>query len=237
MSYTRELVETVQERLQQLGYYTGQIDGEAGILTEQATTWFKDANGFLGRPYPGPLTIAALFSADAKARTLPTPRTGEPMWLAEARALLGTREVVGPGDNPVIMEWAARHGIWYPDDDTPWCGLFVAHCMAIGSPNESRPENPLGARNWLEFGVPAGAEEGAIAVFWRTHPTKSWHGHVAFVTGQSSDAIRVIGGNQSNAVTETWLSRDRVLGFRKPDGTILSDAPRASTGALSTNEA
>jgi len=150
---------------------------------------------------------------------------------------MGTREVPGPSNNPVIMGWAKNLDQWYTGDDVPWCGLFVAHCMAVGAPQEPQAFNRLGARAWLNYGVACEAVSGAVAVFWRTHPTKSWNGHVALLTGQSDTAYRVLGGNQSDNVTETWISKDRLLGFRAPEGWNGADAPMARTGALSTNEA
>lgn len=237
MSFTKDLTATTQGRLADLGWYKGQIDGLQGPMTENAMMRFKGAHGFRDRPYPGPLTMATMWGAEAKAAPIPTPAQGEPAWLAEARSLLGTREVAGKANNPAIMQWARDLDQWYTGDDVPWCGLFVAHCMAAGAPDEPQNFNRLGARAWLNYGVECDAELGAVAVFWRTHKTQSWNGHVAILTGQSDTAYRVIGGNQSDNVTETWIAKSRVLGFRAPDGWTGTPAPKASTGQLSTNEA
>ena len=106
MDFTQSLVATVQTRLADLGYYTGFIDGRFGPLTSAAVTAFKVANGYAARDYPGPLTLTALFSLDAKAKTKPAAKDGEPAWLAEARSLIGTDELPGSANNPVIMGWA-----------------------------------------------------------------------------------------------------------------------------------
>lgn len=238
--FTTELVSSVQSRLAALGYYRLRIDGVSGPGTENAMADFKRAHGLVARPYPGPITLGLLFGPDAKSRPEPEARDGEPKWLTEARRLLGTREVPGAGNNPEIMSWAEDLDQWYPGDDVAWCGLFVAHCMSVGAPNEPQDFNRLGARQWLNYGVTpkeANPPLGSICVLWRTHPTKSWNGHVFLVTGQSDNAIRGIGGNQSDAVTETWFARDRVLGIRVPAGYVGDPAPRAKTGTLSTNEA
>jgi len=241
MNTQTQLNMTVQGRLAELGYYRLKVDGFIGPGTENALIAFKEAHGLRARPLPGPITLGTLFGARVKPAPLPKPAGDEPLWLAEARRLMGTREVPGAGNNPTIMGWARDLDQWYPGDDTPWCGLFVAHCMSLGAPDEPQDFNRLGARSWLEYGVDAGAAVtprlGSIAVFWRTHPTKSWHGHVALLTGYSADALRVIGGNQQNNVTETWISRERLLGLRLPEGASPPHAPRAETGALSTNEA
>ncbi len=136
------------------------------------------------------------------------------------------------------MRWARDLDQWYPGDDVPWCGLFIAHCMNVGAPDEPQDFNRLGARAWGGYGEDAGGPQlGAICTLWRTHPTRSWNGHVLIITGQSADAIRGIGGNQGDAVSEAWFSRARVLTFRQPTGAVLVPAPTARTGELSTNEA
>ena len=49
---SNEIVQSVQTRLQELGYYGGKIDGDAGPNTEAAIADFKSAHGFVARPYP-----------------------------------------------------------------------------------------------------------------------------------------------------------------------------------------
>ena len=60
---------------------------------------------------------------------------------------MGVREVAGASHSGTILSWAKRLGLRYPDDETPWCGLFVAHCVERALPDELLPANPLGARN------------------------------------------------------------------------------------------
>ena len=96
--------------------------------------------------------MEVLWGAGAKAAPVPVAVDNEPPWLTEARSLLGTPETPGSANNPAIMEWARNLDQWYPGDDVPWCGLFVAHCMSVGAPDEPQAFNRLGARNWLEYG-------------------------------------------------------------------------------------
>jgi len=239
MSFARDMMTSTQGRLADLGYYTGTVDGLAGPMTRNAMVDFKRAHGLRARPFPGEITMGALWSPDAKPRPVLPPRPGGRA-LAEARRLMGVREVPGPASNPVIMGWARDLDQWYPGDDVPWCGLFMAHCQRAGNPKSPQDFNRLGARQWLKFGVEADADTpplGSVCVLWRTHPTRSWHGHVFLVTGVSNTAIRGIGGNQKDAVSEMWFDRDRVLGIRVPVGFDAPPAPRAATGVLSTNEA
>lgn len=239
-TFEKNLVSAVQERLADLGYYRLRIDGAPGPGTSDAVVRFKQAHGLRARDFVGAQTLTMMFSPTAKIAPKPKAVEGEPPWLAEARSLLGIRETPGAGNTAEIMRWAKDLDQWYPGDDVPWCGLFVARCMAAGAPHEPQNFNRLGARAWRSFGVEwtgSMVPLGGIAVFWRTHKTKSVNGHVAIITGHSSDALRVIGGNQSDAVTETWISRERLLSIQLPHGYQPAAAPVARTGALSTNEA
>lgn len=240
MSFTSNLVAALQTRLAALSYYRLRIDGLPGPGLSGAVVRFKKAHGLLARDFIGPVTLGAMFSADAKPWVAPPAIDGEPPWLTEARSLIGLRETPGPGNNLAIMRWARDLDQWYPGDDVPWCGLFVAHCMAVGAPNEPQDFNRLGARAWRNYGVEVGVDVppiGSVCVLWRTHPTRSVNGHVFIVTGHSRDAIRGIGGNQRDSVSETWFDRGRVLGCYMPDGHIWTPSPFAPTGQLSTNEA
>ncbi|MEM8822026.1 MAG: TIGR02594 family protein [Pseudomonadota bacterium] len=232
----RDLLRTVQGRLAALGYYHLIVDGVPGPGTSNAVVRFKTAHGLRARDKIGPLTLRLLMSPDAKPAPRPVKVKGEPPWLVHARTLLGTREAPGAADNDVIMAWAQGLDQWYPGDDVPWCGLFVAECMAAGAPDEPQDFNRLGARQWLNYGAECDLSLGAVCVLWRGR-RDGWKGHVFLVTGQSVDAVRGVGGNQSDAVTETWFSKERVLGYRKPDGAVLNPAPMAQRGVLSTNEA
>ena len=57
-----EDVRTVQSRLRDLGYYTGQLDGVYGAGTVSAVTAFQAANSLNPDGKAGPLTYAVLFS-------------------------------------------------------------------------------------------------------------------------------------------------------------------------------
>jgi uncharacterized protein (TIGR02594 family) len=239
MSTKKELVSAVQARLADLGYYRQPVDGMPGPATSNAIIDFKQAHGLRARSFVGQVTLSRLFDPAAKMAPKPASSGSDPTWLVEARRLLGTREVKGPGDNPRIMQWAKDLDVWYPGDDTAWCGLFVAHCLRSAGLPDAMPANVLGARKWLDYGAtvePHNVRTGSICVLWRTHKTKSWHGHVFFVTGTSADAIRGIGGNQSDNVTETWFPKSRLLGYRLPADVVPPLAPVASTGEISRRE-
>jgi uncharacterized protein (TIGR02594 family) len=239
----RNLFLALQTRLAALGYYRLRVDGVWGSGSRRALETFARASGL--HVTDTNTTLRGLFGDDAKpldATALPGRYNRDPAWLAAARQLLGVTETPGAANNPQIMRWAQDLDQWYPGDDVAWCGLFVAHCMSVGAPDVPQSFNRLGARAWKDFGVPIAATEvapyGAVCRLWRTHPTKSWHGHVFIVTAQSDDAICGIGGNQDDSVSERWFSRERVLGYNMPYAMDqYKPAPRSKTGTLSHNEA
>ena len=168
----------------------------------------------------------------------------DPAWIAVARALVGTREVPGAGNSPVIMKMAAGLGskilgIAYGGDHVPWCGLFAAHCIGATLTTEPLPANPLSARGWRRFGGPCTPRPGAVMVFWRGR-RDGWQGHVAFYVGEDDQGFfHVLGGNQSDAVTVTRINRTRLLEARWPATVALSAAgPRLvkADGQVSAGE-
>src|SRR5262245_57591093 len=77
-------------------------------------------------------------------RPAPTPLTsdeGVPPWLSVMRGITGLTETPGSADNPKILQMRDKVAEVFPDmasyaalyqhDDTPWCGLTEAYCMAI----------------------------------------------------------------------------------------------------------
>ncbi|MEP0581822.1 MAG: peptidoglycan-binding protein, partial [Roseibium sp.] len=81
-SFDKDLLKSVQTRLQTLGWYTGPIDGDAGPSTRSAMTGFKLASGLRARPYPGPITLGKLFAGTAERRAVPAPSSEDkPAWL------------------------------------------------------------------------------------------------------------------------------------------------------------
>jgi uncharacterized protein (TIGR02594 family) len=230
----------IQRALKARGFDPGPLDDVWGRKTIAAVKALQKAHGLEVDGVVGPWTLAAL-SKELPASAASLPRV-EPVWLAEARRHMGLREVKGAGTNQTIARWLDRLKAAWRDDETPWCSTFVAWCIAATLPDEPLPTNPFGARNWLKWGngllEPA---PGAVAVFWRGSRA-GYQGHVGFYVGErrSDGAIRVLGGNQSDAVNETWIAKDRLLGFRWPLA-VEAPAPRrvflTAAGALSRNEA
>jgi len=212
-SKSRETIQAIQHELARKGFDPGVIDGIWGHRTERAVRLYQASHGLLVDGIVGPITWKALFGTDSIDSEWDNPAIP---WFQEARRLMGIKERVGPGSEPKIIEWARSAGIAYNDDDIPWCGLFVAHCISSTLGDESLPSNPLGARNWQRFGAPCDAGLGAILVFWRERQD-GFKGHVGLYAGEDKDgAFQVLGGNQSNSVSLARISRNRLLGARWP---------------------
>lgn len=158
----------------------------------------------------------------------------EPRWLTTARSLVGTTEIVGPRHNSTILKWLDKLKAWWADDETPWCGVFVAHCMQeAGLPY---PKLYMQAKAWSDYGALLRTDRlapGAILVFGR-----KGGGHVGFYVGEDAGHYYVLGGNQANAVSVMKLGKSRLLASRWPRGeSVLGKPVRMSGGKVSTNEA
>jgi uncharacterized protein (TIGR02594 family) len=159
----------------------------------------------------------------------------EPDWLTEARRHMGLKEIPGPKHNSFIAKGWARLGAgWFNDDETPWCGLFVAHCIEAAALPYPAKGMFARAKSWAEWGKPFGMLLGAVAVFGR-----QGGGHVGFLVGVSSSNLYILGGNQSNAVNIMPIAKSRLLALRWPDSRALGEkfAPPMTGGVRSTNEA
>jgi len=232
----------IQSALKMQGFDPGGVDGVWGRRTIAALRAFQRAKGLDAVGQLGPKTLEALGASapPAVAGVVAAPANASPLvWFAEAQRLQGLREVPGPDSNRVIMDWAADLDLHYKGDDVPWCGLFVSHCIGATLPEESLPNNPLGARSWLKLGVECEPALGAVIVFWRESRNGA-KGHVGFYNGEDAQAYHVLGGNQSNAVNVTRVGKDRFLGARRPASMPELPGGRVlltTSGALSQNEA
>ncbi len=159
-------------------------------------------------------------------------------WLTWARQQIGTREVPGRKHNPKIIAWANKAGralgIAVNDDETPWCGTFCA--AAVLNAGLKPPSIAVRAKSWATWGQALAAPvPGAVLVFERPGG-----GHVGFYTGETATHYRVLGGNQSNAVNEMLLAKNRCIAVRWPAGVPVTGKRVHLAGAaapVSENEA
>lgn len=159
--------------------------------------------------------------------------SAEPEWLAFARRQLDVREIPGPRHSAVILGWLRDLKAWWRDDETPWCGAFVAACLRAAG--VAVPPAWYRARAWGDWGVATSPRIGALLVFAR-----GGGGHVGWYVGEDAGHFHVLGGNQSNRVSVARIARGRLLACRWPARVAIETGARAadpSVAALSTSEA
>jgi uncharacterized protein (TIGR02594 family) len=152
-----------------------------------------------------------------------------------AKDCVGLKEIPGPKHNSTIQTWLSKLGAWWRDDETPWCGVFVAHCMReAGLPI---PQHWMRAKAWADYGSNLRSTHvapGAILVFAR-----KGGGHVGFYAGEDGTYFYVLGGNQGNAVTISKIAKARCIAIRWPKDQPVIGGPKriALNVEVTTNEA
>lgn len=161
-----------------------------------------------------------------------------PRMVREALALYGVMEHPGKWNNAVILNWAKETNIqgdnWYNADSIPWCGLFMA--VVAQRAKWQPPNEALRALAWAEFGTTSPQPSlGDVLVFKR-----KGGGHVGLYVGETVDSFYVLGGNQSDKVNITRISKTRLFACRRPPYKIQPESVRpyhyTSSGKLSENE-
>lgn len=166
---------------------------------------------------------------------------GDPAWLVEARKHIGLKEIPGKQHNPTIIKWLNALKAWWQEDETPWCGTFVAHCCRTAG--RDLPRHWYRARAWADAGTRLSKPAyGCLAVFER-----SGGGHVGFVVGlDSAGNLLVLGGNQGNQVSIAKFAPARVTAYVWPSEGGKKRVPSAAryqlprsafAGGFSANEA
>lgn len=227
-------IATVQERLVELGLYSGPIDGVPGRALSISVAAFQQTRA-IPVQWPGtigPKTLAALFPA---APQLPM----RPPWFDLVLSKKGLHE---KRDYSALSAFLKSDGRTLGDPRVlPWCGDLVETCLAVTLREELLPPNPYLARNWTKFGQPCEPRLGAIVIFWRGSPT-SINGHVGILAGVSEAYYYVLGGNQTDAITVAPIAKGRLVvgGCRWPKTYPVEPRralPQMAGGVLSLNEA
>lgn len=134
-----------------------------------------------------------------------------PLQYKIALDFLGTEEVAGKGNNPLIVDmFKTVMGKNYPDS-TAWCAAFVGSCLKKAGYSSTEK---LTARSYLKYGVPTTAPIlGDIVVLYRGKKS-GWQGHVGFYAGSGPGYVKILGGNQNDEVNITRYSTKKLLGYR-----------------------
>ena len=136
-------------------------------------------------------------------------------WMEIARKKLGIQEIPGRKAQAFIVECLKSTTLGKPEnesDETPWCSAFANRVMELAGYDGTKS---AWARSWLDWGrEPTDDEfgEGVIVILERGENS----GHVGFLEDWEEGRVKLLGGNQGNAVGSAWFPLSRVLGYRVP---------------------
>ena len=132
--------------------------------------------------------------------------------LAQEDLKLNWNEIKGGHSNHLIIECykavddlGVKETYW-DDSEIPWCSCYVNKKIQDSGGRGTRSGL---ARSWLHWGRKTLPVEGCIVVLSRGEG-----GHVGFLHSMNGEKIFLIGGNQSNNVSLSGFSADRVLSYR-----------------------
>jgi uncharacterized protein (TIGR02594 family) len=115
------------------------------------------------------------------------------------------------------------------DAQYAWCSRFVKQAATEAGVDVSKATDM--ARSWLNVGTPTDKpQKGDVAVFSRGDPQGAF-GHVGFYDSTNPDgSIRILAGNQGDAVSYGSMPSSRLLGYRRLDpagafATAANDVP------------
>lgn len=199
------------------------VGGPAPSFLDFLLRWFRPRTqtppnsgpaprGGVSMPPLPPLPPFAPVATDGRP-DIPAGEEGDPVWLAIARGELGTLEGRGLANNPKVLGYYRDAG--HPEikaDSVAWCAAFVGAVLKrAGKP----PSGSLAARSYLNWGRPlAEPRVGCVVVLSRG--ANAWEGHVGFCVGETATGVRVLAGNQGDAVCVKTFPKARVLGYRWP---------------------
>lgn len=157
----------------------------------------------------GKFTILATLPLDPPLDAVPASGSEFP-WMAIARGEIGVKE--GVQNNPRISEYFVATGAGPLPASVPWCSAFVNFCVKQAGFDST---GSAMARSWLTWGRDAGGlVPGCIVILERGRPPQ---GHVGFFVGMDGDRVRLLGGNQHDAVNIASFSAAGILGTRVPE--------------------
>jgi uncharacterized protein (TIGR02594 family) len=138
-----------------------------------------------------------------------------------AKTWIGTKEIKGVMDNPLIMAMLTMDNSWPQHDEVPWCSAFINFiARQCGLPRSKS----LLARSWLGIGDTVPLDRAAqgfdLAILSRGEnaPGPGNHtapGHVGFYSYHFKDDLFLLGGNQSDSVSIDKYPTARLLGVRR----------------------
>lgn len=165
--------------------------------------------------------------------------------VATARKYIGTVEVKGTKHNPKILALTVKafaatgKKSWIHNDEIPWCGSYLGGVFAESGLGHKIPKEFYRAREWESAGTKLTRPAyGCVVTF-----TRDGGGHVGIVVGKTKTGmLKVLGGNQSDAVNIADFDPKRVTSYRWVSAgsvptAIRYELPVLPAGRISTNEA
>lgn len=173
-----------------------------------------------------------------------------------ARTYIGQAEIKGPKHNAKIvnliqiaaeqtkqdLSWLFgknKDGSTAFNDEVAWCGSFLAGVFCKAGLVSKIPKSFFRAKDWEKVGTKLDKPAyGCVVTF-----TREGGGHVGLVVGKTkSGMLKVLGGNQSDAVNIMDFDPKRVTSYRWVSaGTVPHsfryDLPILAAGKISKNEA
>lgn len=130
-----------------------------------------------------------------------------------AKNFIGIHEGVGDQDHPFI-QWCLSLCGWGFDahDETPWCSAFLnALCFILGLPRSGS----AAAVSWLSIGKHVEIEDAVVGFDICVFEWDGNHHHVGLYGGMDNGLIRLLGGNQKDAVSEAMWKTDHLREVRR----------------------
>lgn len=158
-----------------------------------------------------------------------------PPWLDKAFRYRGLKEIPGKRHNPTIIGWLIKLKAWWREDETPWCGTFVAEMLRQSG--ITPPKHWYRAKAYSDYGTKVSFETSAYVIPFGAICVKSRKGggHVFFAVARSADGkiIYGLGGNQSNAVNIAQFKVSDIDHVRwPPSGVQKLELPKATSAEL-----
>jgi hypothetical protein len=188
------------------------VDGDIGRATIAAIRSFQEKHGLRVTGVADAATVKAL-------RQTPLGTNG-----GEARARPGRHPPAvdvraRPPHGPARGPRQGRAGLVPQDREVPrrpGALALVWRCRRVrlrqDAPERAPPSNPFFAQNWAKFGRRS-ARESAPSRRSGGMPTS---GHVGFVSKVTRTHFGIVGGNQSNGVSNAMFPLSKVMSFRWP---------------------
>lgn len=187
------------------------IDGKIGPLTKAAIKAVQAQAGLRSTGAVDDRTITALQRIAAGPSEAPLAASSSPPWLVWALAEVGVAEKTGLGSNPRIIEYRSiaktSSDTGTEDGSRPWCADFVNAALESNGIRGTRSGLARSFERDSHFVQLNGPTLGAIVTFWRKSKD-SGLGHVALYLDEEDLMVRVLGGNQRDAVREASFIRD-----------------------------